>query len=344
MCGGSGGAARGENKASLRCAHDRQTRRCRKSPDRLSDVAPRPSVPAVVSQVKCAHPRVRLPRPTAVRAARAAIPVANGAAAGTVAAGTVAALRLSGHRPAKMLSTARPRRYWRSGAHWVTPFLRSHVAPRPAVAAVVRTVQSSRRCRGRPPCAPRERRPQLPAVRRPPRLPRATSVKTSPRRIRIGHGSRPSFAGFLAGRRSCRTRDSGPVCTRTRQYWHASHAEAQRCRGARRSWRASGAGCLRFASRPPCSRGRGRRAHDAVLARLPRPAAVRAARAAVGPAATARRSPRLAQATRQSRGLPASGAQDLAHAKPPSGGGPSSQECGFRHGLRGRRLGSSAAA
>ena len=50
----------------------------------------------------------------------------------------------------------------------------------------------------------------------------------------------------------------------------------------RRSWRASGAGCLRFASRPPCSRGRGRRAHGAVhgRARLPRPRAVRDARAA----------------------------------------------------------------
>ena len=130
--------------------------------------------------------------------------------------------RLSGHRPAKMLSTARPRRYWRSGAHWVTPFLRSHVAPRPAVAAVVRTVQSSRRCRGRPPCAPRERRRSL---SRRSRCATRTGPSCAPR-------SAPAPA---AGRHACRASGGG----RGRQRHGDRHGGRGRRRGfpagARRS-------------------------------------------------------------------------------------------------------------
>ncbi len=81
---------------------------------------------------------------------------------------------------------------WRSRNAGMSALRISHVAPRPADATVVRTTQSSRGFRGRPPCTPPARwRSRSPTARRPAGLPRAAPANVGCRRF----GSRMSLDG-----------------------------------------------------------------------------------------------------------------------------------------------------
>ena len=110
----------------------------------------------------------RLPRPGAVRAARAAaVPLANGATTATVAAGGAMAFRTAARENALWRACDGPR----SAGYIGSPALAGLAAARgPAVASA----GSARGFRGRPPIVPRElRRFRSRMARRPPRWPRA---------------------------------------------------------------------------------------------------------------------------------------------------------------------------